>query len=783
MNYYLIALLSPPYSTLHYARPEYLSDNFWQIGMRVLIPLGKGQFRVGLIVEKSDEAPEGLSLKDMLFPLEPKSIFSVKHIELFKQLALKQSLTIGRILGTILPLGLRTSRQKLRIFTQNTKAKLLSAKDIYENAKLNQNSETAKAWADNKADWVASYEDNASSELCTLKKDPPWDIRKSAHNQQEILEYLYDNGSCTRRDLLSKFGQKINTSLNSLLKQGLIELNQVELEELQADYIAKTELDTTRDFNLNDEQQQAFEVFAQALDAQKASTHLLYGITGSGKTIIYLELIKKCIESGKSALLLAPELALALKLRNDAKNILPDISIVFHHGYQIAAQKERNFKELCKNDNAHLIIGTRSALFLPCSNLGLIILDEEHDSSFKQDERLNYQAKDIAWFKAHQENAMLLLGSATPDLKSYYAAKNQQIPYSRLSARAGHSTLPEIKLIDIKNNDVSVNILSKQAEGILKETVGRGEQAVILLNRRGYSPTMYCVDCGKVAKCPDCEIAMTYHKGRERLVCHYCGYSVKFPCLCSSCNGHNFIPLGQGTERLEEYLGSILPPGSKVLRLDRDSTRREGQVEEILSSFAKQEASVLVGTQMLSKGHHFPNVTLAIVADGDMGLNMPDYRAAERTFQLLLQSAGRSGRGEKQGQVIIQTRDIEHYCWKYIQEADYDGFYEHEIALREKRSYPPFVKLAIIRFSFSVKRTDSVEIMNKISKQIRESGKQNNVKVLGPAYAPIAVLRGMRRIQCLLKADNWLNIRKVFASLKLDDDIKVSLDLDPVNMM
>ena len=312
----------------------------------------------------------------------------------------------------------------------------------------------------------------------------------------------------------------------------------------------------------------------------------------------------------------------------------------------------------------------------------------------------------------------------------------------------------------------------------------QGDQAVILLNRRGYAPLMYCIDCGKVARCPHCDIGLTYHKGRERLVCHYCGYSVPFPSPCPSCKGLHFHPMGQGTERVEEYIGTLLPPGGRVLRLDRDSTRRPGRMEEILESFARQEAQVLVGTQMLSKGHHFPHVTLAVVADGDIGLNLPDYRAAERTFQLLVQSSGRAGRGEKPGQVIIQTRDVNHYCWQYVKNGDYEGFYDYEIALRKRRRYPPFINLALLRISYPMDWADGPTQLARITALLRSESK--GVTVLGPAPAPLPLLRGRRRFQCLLKAGDWQSIRALYAvllPLASPPNLRISLDIDPVNML
>jgi primosomal protein N' (replication factor Y) len=389
-----------------------------------------------------------------------------------------------------------------------------------------------------------------------------------------------------------------------------------------------------------------------------------------------------------------------------------------------------------------------------------------------------------------QSNALLVLGSATPDIKTFHAARRSVESggpsMAWLPERVGGGTLPGVELVDIRSQAAAGSLLAPRSLGALKEVVGRGEQAVILLNRRGYAPNMYCLECCTTARCSHCEIAMTFHKARERLLCHYCGHSLAFPCICANCRCSHFLPMGEGTEKLEESLGSILPKGSRVLRLDRDSTRRPGRLEEILEAFALQQAQVLVGTQMLSKGHHFPNVTLSIIADADLGLNLPDYRASERTFQLLVQSAGRAGRGDKAGHVLIQTRDVGHYCWKYVLSADYEGFYEHELGMRQRRNYPPFVKLALARISIAMAWKESHGQLKALGEASRLAARSQNVQVLGPVPAPMPLLRGRRRFQCLFKGADWAAIRSVYAAMARVADsrhTRIRLDIDPVSML
>jgi primosomal protein N' (replication factor Y) len=298
---------------------------------------------------------------------------------------------------------------------------------------------------------------------------------------------------------------------------------------------------------------------------------------------------------------------------------------------------------------------------------------------------------------------------------------------------------------------------------------------------------MFCLECGTSARCPNCEITLTYHKKRQKLVCRYCGYAVPFPSPCPVCKSVHFLPLGEGTEKLEEVLPGLLPTGSRILRLDRDSTGRVGSMENILQAFERGEADVLVGTQMLSKGHHFPRVTLAVVADGDLGLSLPDYNAAERTFQLLLQTSGRSGRGGRPGKVIIQTRDIRHYCWEYVKNSDYEGFYQYELALRRQHNYPPFVHLALARFGFAQSFTEGHKLLAELSRKLLDLGRALGVVVLGPAPAPIQMKDRKLRFQCLLKGSDWQAIRGVYSGMlkgfSRSAPMQISLDLDPGNMM
>lgn len=813
-----VAICTPPYATLSYLTPEEFPGFSWQVGMRVAVPLGNGAIRAGVITgvfaDDDENALKGssagqhsmkkngdITLRPLTWPLEQTPLLPQDYMDTVEQLAARQYSSPGRILGNLLPQGLRvTARIRVRRYLpdidgKGRKPKLFALRDIPA-MPADERASLAEDFMAGRAELLMLAEDAAAGELCALTCDPPWPVRPNAVKQREVLEWLLQNGVSSRRKLHDALPDSA-PALTALVKNKLVELRPAGAETEESEPGEALLPPPEPPFQLTDEQQATLDAYCREMDLlargeKRPFAHLLFGITGSGKTAVYLELAHACLSRGRSALILAPEVAIALKLRRDAEQRFPGTPIFFYHGYQSQQQREQTFRRLAARRDPCIVIGTRSALFLPVPPLGAVVLDEEHDGSFKQEDRLPYQAKEVAWERARRHQALLVLGSATPDIKTFHAAREGLFPLSKLTQRAGGGTLPAVELVDIREQPAS-RLLSPRAVEALRETVQRGEQAVVLLNRRGYAPLMYCLNCGTVAKCPNCDIALTYHKKREQLVCHYCGHTRPFPSPCEKCGGLNFLPMGEGTEKLEETLAGeelagALPPGGRVLRLDRDSTSRPGRMEEILSAFARQEAQVLVGTQMLSKGHHFPNVTLAVIADGDMGLNMPDYRSAERTFQLLVQSSGRAGRGEKPGRVLIQTRDIGHYCWKFVQTGDYEGFYEHEIALRKQRRYPPFVKLALIRLSYPWDWKDGLNHVNTVAASLRRHARELGLTVLGPAPAPLARIQGRMRFQCLVKADTWQHIRLAYA-LTLRDagtlphDMRISLDLDPINML
>lgn len=798
MPYARVALLSPPYTTLTYSLPPFFAPDFWLPGLRVAVPLGRGEggaLRAGMVLDVSASAdlPADVVCKEVFWPLETEALLSPALFDLLRDLALRQGVEPGYVAGHVLPLGLRSTAVCLRRL--GPRAETLTLRDL-RHAETGTLALLAAELASGSVRILPKSADAASEEFCHLRAAPPWPVRPAATRQVAVLEFLHAQGAVSRRRLLREM-KDAAPALAALVRAGHVALvhDGAEEEGPGASLLAPA----PERVALNADQAAALDGLVGALEAESPQNRLLYGVTGSGKTAVYLELAERALARGRSVLLLAPEVGLALKLRRDAARALPDAPLFLYHGYQSPGRREATFRALAESRRPCLVVGTRSALFLPVPALGCIILDEEHDSSFKQDDGLSYQAREVAWFRMRRERGLLVLGSATPDLKTFHAARAGRLPLLALPRRVGGRPLPPVELVDIRamprhfpapdgaaadgGAAPGAGILAPQCEDALRETLARGEQAVVLLNRRGYAPLMYCLSCGRTQRCPQCDIGLTYHKGQERLVCHYCGYSRPFPSPCGNCQGMEFLPLGEGTERLAERLSVIA--GQPVLRLDRDSTRRPGRMEEILEAFARRESPILVGTQMLSKGHHFPRVTLAIVADGDLGLNLPDYRAAERTFQLLVQSAGRAGRGESPGRVLIQTRATDHYCWQYVKSADYEGFYAAELALREKRGYPPFVRLGLLRISYAADEARAPAALAHLAAALRGEAARLGIIMLGPAPAPLGQLRGRRRFQCLLKAPAWPPLRELYFFARREGPalLRLVLDLDPVNML
>ena len=553
------------------------------------------------------------------------------------------------------------------------------------------------------------------------------------------------------------------------------------------------------DFQLNEGQNTALKMIIENLklnpgiasprnDALKPI--LLHGITGSGKTEIYLRTFEELKKRGENGLLLVPEIFLTPQLVQRFKDRFGEGVAVYHSGLTDAQRQDQ--WEKIKRGDVFAAVGTRSALFAPFKKLRAIVVDEEHDGSYKQDDGFLYNARDCAVMRAKLEGAAIVLGSATPSFESFSNAKAGKYLYSYLPERATGAKLPTIEIADMRTeNPEKKSPLAVKTVKAIEDALSRKEQTLLLLNRRGFANFLLCKACGHVFTCPNCDISLTHHQTPLKLLCHYCDFTTPPPDVCPSCNGHDIAQMGHGTQKLEEDLSKLFPD-AKIARLDRDTSSKSSTRKGFLSKMQNGEIDILVGTQIIAKGHDFPNVTLVGVIDADTSLSLPDFRSFERTFQLLTQVAGRSGRAEKEGRVIIQTYQPDHPSLVYAKNHDYNSFYENEHEHRKILKYPPFSRAANLRFSANTqeKCENGAKAALKILKGRRKAlDLEGQIDLLGPAPAPLKKVRGKFRYQLLIKAPNAATLSKLLnASLSpvnssIPSGCRVVIDVDPMNML
>ncbi len=537
------------------------------------------------------------------------------------------------------------------------------------------------------------------------------------------------------------------TTLASLVRRGL-----VEIVDAPADFSVSRSKPRPSlfEFDLNPAQQSALARVREGVVARKFSGMLLHGITGSGKTAVYLAAMRSVLEAGRSAILLVPEIGLTPAVAADLHQIFGDEVAILHSDL---SDKERAQQwHRIKRGDARMVVGTRSAVFAPVADLALIIVDEEHDSSYKQEETPRYHARDVAVVRAKSANAVVVLGSATPSLESYFNAKKNKYALVELPDRVEQRPLPEVEIIDMRQEYQETGheqVISRKLAAEIKDRIERKEQVMVLLNRRGYSPVVLCRTCGKKLECQNCAISLTHHKREHRMVCHYCGYTAPVPKACVHCGSEYVYFLGTGSEKLEELLHGMFPQ-ARIARLDRDTVRGHEDFERTLNALNEGELDLLVGTQMIAKGHDIHGVTLVGVVGADVALGLPDFRAAERTFQLLTQVAGRAGRGQTPGKVVLQTYFQDHYAVQYAAHHDFIGFYEKELQFRSWMHYPPYSALANVLVR-SDKLDDALQWSGTLGKWF-DATRHEGVRVLGPAAAPIMRLKRDYRYHFVLKS-------------------------------
>jgi len=593
--------------------------------------------------------------------------------------------------------------------------------------------------------------------------------------QAGLIRVLSGRGEVSVDELRAFSSQTIK----SLHNAGIIELI-----EREAPAASPEDFTATVPPGLMPEQAEAVRRINEAVSSRTFGVFLLHGVTGSGKTEVYLHAIRELANTGRGSVVLVPEIALTPQLLGRFRKRFGNRVAVLHSGL---TNRERVDEYLrIQSGSVDVAIGARSAVFAPFPDIGLIIVDEEHENSYKQDEGLRYNARDVAILRAKFQKAVAVLGSATPSLESYYNAKNAKYQYLHLSTRVDHRPMPEVLIVDAKALPKQ-ELYSPQLLAEIKLRLEKNEQTLLLLNRRGFSSVLICRECGAAIRCLSCSVSLTYHKSEGKLKCHYCGFLTRPPEKCPGCAGIQLKLLGSGTQKIEEELQMIFP-SARMKRMDSDSVKGRAAYETLLQQVDRLEVDILLGTQMVAKGHDFPAVTLVGVVDADVGLNLPDFRAAEKTFQLITQAAGRAGRGETIGEVIIQTMNPNHYSIRHSRTHDYEGFYNEELAYRIQLGYPPIGRIIKLEFK-SVDESLVAKAAKTAQDRIRSLMRGKETVLLGPAPAPISRVRSQYRFQLLLLSQKRDKIRslaiegKNAVEGKFGRKVKVIIDVDPVNLM
>jgi len=580
----------------------------------------------------------------------------------------------------------------------------------------------------------------------------------------------------------ASWGQSIEACLPATLRKGKLKMGYRKTNALDDLYPEEPlKLPDT----LTSEQEKALQLIITSLDEGKFKTFLLHGITASGKTEIYLRAIKRCLELGKSSIVLVPEISLTPQTVERFKSRFGDSVAVLHS--RLSEGIRFHEWNRIRQGEARIVVGARSAIFSPVKKLGIIIVDEEHETSYKQEETPRYHAREVALTRAEIEECALILGSATPLVESYYRAQKNEFKLLKLTKRIEKMVLPEVVVVDMKKeiSDLKkVSVFSRTLKNKIEEAIKKSHQAILFLNRRGFATSASCRKCGFVVKCKKCDSVMVYHFTSQKLVCHWCNAKSDPPKICPECKSGYLRYFGTGTEKIEEELHRLIP-FTKMGRMDTDSTKKRGTHAKVLGDFRRGNIQVLIGTQMIAKGLDFPNVTLVGVVSADTALNLPDFRSSERTFSLLTQVAGRAGRGELGGEVVIQTFAPDHYAIKSSVKHDYEAFYEKEIKSRKELGLPPFYHLVRITLQGSSNKA-TMDNANELTETLRDILKKTNIFVLGPVPAVIARLRGRYRWNIVLKGKDVLEvngyIREALKRSRKEKGVRAVVDVDPMSM-
>lgn len=832
-----VAFNLPIDSLFTYSIPEEFSDKI-KIGSRVLVNFNK-KLMTGITVRFTQTA-EYKIIKPVLKLLDETPLLTQEMIDFSHWISSYYSCPIGEVIFSAIPKGILIESKIVYSVAENIpesekltplqkeiirtlKNKPLSLKQIERKTGSNNLRNTINILVKKKI-LIAhhrTYSEKIKTRIekyiyCPFLDDLSGYTQESLKifldenkikNKKQIdaIKYLIENS--IREIKLSEFLKNISvttSSINSLAKKGLIKILSREVRrDIDYEFAPEDKIKI-----LTQEQEHAINILENSVNKNEFRTFLLYGVTGSGKTQVYIEIIKKIIDLNKTAIILVPEISLTPQLINRFRNNFGDI-IGLIHSRLTEGQRFDMFQRIL-NDEVKIVIGARSALFAPLKNIGIFIVDEEHDSSYKQtDKNPKYNARDSAVIRAKLNNAVIILGSATPSLESFYNAENGKYNLLSLPTRALKTKLPAVEIVDMRTElrgaskfqkfeKPETRFLSSKLISEIDKSLKNKQSIILLQNRRGYSAYLECQDCGNVKMCPHCDITMIYHKIKNHLRCHYCGYIEPLPELCDKCGSRNLLLKGTGTEKVEEELERLFP-NAKIKRMDADTIQKKDAHRKILRSFYEREFDILLGTQMISKGLDFPNVFLVGVISADIGLFNPDFRSTEKTFQLLSQVSGRSGRSSDLGKVIIQTMHKNDKIFQFISEHDYIGFYKKEINAREVFKYPPFSRMCLFEIrSPDLNRVNSIasklflNLKNILKKKI-PGVHRNKIEILKPAPALIFKLKNIYRYHIILKTEKSLSpvltkffikeTRKYAEKLHLKKNERIDFDVDPISFM
>lgn len=839
-QYVEVALALPLHQTLTYLVDD---QNNVTLGSRVLVPLGRRRV-TGFVVGFSVEEKFDYKLRKIHSVLDEEPLFPESLLSFFKWTADYYHYPLGMVIKTAIPSGL--NKQSITVIKKgpawDTIDEILESSALQipqELLKLGKNkqlsvtdSKTLLKKATTKkvlielaekniieiAEEVTEDQIKEKKEICYVVNEDKVNLNfieptiTPEHYQfeefKELLEeqlgekirlseaktlyfHRHFSASSGHREVPKADIVKVYTGsrkpLKRLIERGLIHetVRRVYRNPFGDELPFYPKVET-----LTDQQTTVLLKIKKALSTKQYCPFLLFGITGSGKTEVYLQAAEKTLAEGRDVIVLVPEIALATQLEAHFVSRFGDKVVLQHSGLK-AAEKYDQY-HLALTGQAQIVIGARSAVFAPLADPGLIIVDEEHDAGFKQDDSLRYNGRDLAVLRAKYNKATVILGSATPSVTSFANAKNGKYDLLVMDKRVGERTLPQVRIVDLgqgKNGKIGSDIFSNELKKTLDSTFKKRKQSILLLNRRGFSSIVICRDCGEIIQCKNCNVSLTLHKRSKKLVCHYCGFFLPESVSCRSCGSDKIVPVGFGTERIEEEVKKLLPE-ARVARLDSDTSADRVKFLRILKEMRSGNIDILIGTQMIAKGHHFPDVILvgAVFADG--GMSMPDYRAAEKTFQLISQVTGRAGRGDHPGEVIIQTMRPNHYAITFAKEHDYEAFYDREMQIRENPAFPPYVRIIVFHLQGEVEK-DVQKTCSNIGMLCRQQNRDNNlnISVLGPAPSPIDKIKNRYRWQVLIKSSNIESLHKLCSIVEqrknelLIKKTKLIIDVDPDSLM